>query len=423
MDQDLKLDYYYDDEGQQFSFFKFPKYLIGDFYKGVSLSAKVLYGLMLDRMELSRDNDWRDEEGRIYIIYSVRSIMEDLNISKPTALKLLNELDCETGIGLIEKKRRGQGKPDIIYVKNFIPKSTSKFSGSETKALKTEKNETLDDDFSEVKKFDFKKSNNFTSRGKAEPEVKNLYLSKSSLFTSAGKITEPVEGKNIYPNKTNNKDIDLNDTNSINLSSTISSKDDGLTDDEKNSKSTIIGENSFSYKTLFEDNLLKESICSLTQYTDINENDKDTESMKRMFIEVLFDLLSATKGNDVMIAGNHITYSAAYDKVYEHLEIKDGNVRIEEKVFLKALRNFTEAAKASKIKNTFKYFEACVWSALTETDVSDVADKIYERGKSEAEKSSENHSGRRRSKNQFLDFQQHDYDMKELEKKAKFKSI
>ena len=109
-----------EDRLPQFSFYRVPRLLIKDErFKGLSSDAKLLYGLMLDRMSLSMKNGWLDDENRAYIIYAVENIMEDLGCSKPTCIKVIRELDSDNGIGLIEKKRRGLGKPDIIYVKNF----------------------------------------------------------------------------------------------------------------------------------------------------------------------------------------------------------------------------------------------------------------------------------------------------------------
>ena len=120
MGEPLKFDYYYGVEAEQFSFYRVPRLLIKDErFKGLSSDAKLLYGLMLDRMSLSMKNGWLDDENRAYIIYSVENIMEDLGCSKPTCIKVIRELDTDNGIGLIEKKRRGLGKPDIIFVKNF----------------------------------------------------------------------------------------------------------------------------------------------------------------------------------------------------------------------------------------------------------------------------------------------------------------
>lgn len=120
MGDTINFDYYYGIEAEQFSFYRVPRLLIKDErFKGLSSDAKLLYGLMLDRMSLSMKNGWLDDENRAYIIYTVDAIMEDLGCAKATCVKIMKELDTENGIGLIEKKRRGLGKPDIIYVKNF----------------------------------------------------------------------------------------------------------------------------------------------------------------------------------------------------------------------------------------------------------------------------------------------------------------
>ena len=120
MGEILQLDYYYGIEAEQFSFYRVPRLLIKDErFKKLSSDAKLLYGLMLDRMSLSMKNEWFDDENRAYIIYTIDSIMEDLGCAKEKAVKVLAELDSVKGIGLVEKVRRGLGKPDIIYVKNF----------------------------------------------------------------------------------------------------------------------------------------------------------------------------------------------------------------------------------------------------------------------------------------------------------------
>ena len=120
----MQFEYFYGGEAEQFSFFRIPKLLFRDeAFKSISTDAKVLYGLMLDRMSLSLKNNWMDTEGRVYIIYTIADIMEDMNCADQKAGKLLTELDNNKGIGLIERKRQGLGKPNIIYVKNFVSPS------------------------------------------------------------------------------------------------------------------------------------------------------------------------------------------------------------------------------------------------------------------------------------------------------------
>ena len=110
--------YFYGPQAEQFAFYRIPKALFADpAYRGISTDAKVLYGLLLDRMSLSARNDWLDEQGRVYIIFTVEEVMDALCCADNKATRLLRELE---GVGLIERKRRGLGKPNLIYVKNFV---------------------------------------------------------------------------------------------------------------------------------------------------------------------------------------------------------------------------------------------------------------------------------------------------------------
>ena len=178
----LQLDYYYGIEAEQFSFYRVPHLLIKDErFKKLSSDAKLLYGLMLDRMSLSIKNEWFDEDNRAYIIYTIDSIMEDLGCGKEKAVKVLAELDSVKGIGLVEKVRRGLGKPDIIYVKNFASLAENV---DEKKSENTDK-------ITEVGKSNFKKSEKQTS---GSPEI------------------EPQEVGESNPNYTNYNQTDLNYT-------------------------------------------------------------------------------------------------------------------------------------------------------------------------------------------------------------------
>ena len=116
----MSFGYFYGDQSESYSFYRFPKQLMtGAQFKRLSMDAKVLYGLMLDRMGLSAKNGWHDELGRVYIFYTVAEIQEDFNCGHDRVLRMLAELDAEKGIGLIERKKQGQGKPTMIYVKQF----------------------------------------------------------------------------------------------------------------------------------------------------------------------------------------------------------------------------------------------------------------------------------------------------------------
>lgn len=178
-----EFDYYYGAESEQFSFVRVPRVLFTDkeHFGNLSNEAKLLYGLLLERMSLSRKNNWIDKHNRVYIIFPVEEIEEILDVGHEKALNLLKELDNQSGIGLV-KKRRGLVLPSILYVKNFIihcqqsldstPTSRSTESGSQ-----------------EVGKSDFKKSENQTSANPKNGilEVRNSdtnYIDKNNIEMS-----------------------------------------------------------------------------------------------------------------------------------------------------------------------------------------------------------------------------------------------
>ena len=113
------FDYFYGAQAEQFAFYRVPKVLFtNDRFKYLSAEAKTLYGILLDRVPLSAKNGWIDEQGRVYIICTIEEIMADMNCGNKKAIQLLSDL--EDKVGLIERKRQGLGKPNLIYVKNFI---------------------------------------------------------------------------------------------------------------------------------------------------------------------------------------------------------------------------------------------------------------------------------------------------------------
>ena len=192
MGNQIQFDYYYGVEAEQFSFYRVPRLLIKDErFKGLSSDAKLLYGLMLDRMGLSMKNGWLDDENRAYIIYTIEDIMEDLGCAKGTCVKVLKELDSENGIGLIEKKRRGLGKPDIIYVKNFATVGEKKEKEQGTADGKEPANPDIS---TEVQNLNFKKSKNCTSRSSeiGLPEVQKVDSNYTEQNYTDRNYTNPI---------------------------------------------------------------------------------------------------------------------------------------------------------------------------------------------------------------------------------------
>jgi hypothetical protein len=120
MSEPILSEYFYGDESEEFTYFRIPSLLIKDpKYKHVSTDAKLLYGMLLDRMSLSAKNKWYDDDGRVYIYYTVDEICVDMNCGRDKAMKLLAELDSKKGIGLVVRRKQGQGKPTKLYVKRF----------------------------------------------------------------------------------------------------------------------------------------------------------------------------------------------------------------------------------------------------------------------------------------------------------------
>ena len=118
----MTLDYFYGQAGELFSFFCIPKALFQEQrFQNLSTDAKTLYGILLDRMSLSVKNEWFDKKGRVFIIFTIEEVKRTLRCADNKATRLLREFE---EFGLIERKRRGQGKPCLVYVKNFSSESS-----------------------------------------------------------------------------------------------------------------------------------------------------------------------------------------------------------------------------------------------------------------------------------------------------------
>ena len=127
------LDYFYGTEAEQYTFYRIPKVLFTDpGFRRITADAKILYGLMLDRMGLSIRNNWLDEQERVFIYFTLEEAMDAMCCGHNKAVSLFTELDK---VGLIERKKQGQGRPTKIYVKNFIRKEEVKTSENRKSAL------------------------------------------------------------------------------------------------------------------------------------------------------------------------------------------------------------------------------------------------------------------------------------------------
>ena len=162
----MVFDYFYEEQSESYSFYRIPKMLFTEeIFEALSTDAKVLYGLLLDRISLSRDNGWMDDEGRVYVYYTIKSVKRSMRCANTKACGLLRELD---EFGLIERKKQGLGKPTIIYVKDFTRFRKAELLDSEKQNSVILHTGTLDNRKSETNK---------TEKNNTESNKTNLILS------------------------------------------------------------------------------------------------------------------------------------------------------------------------------------------------------------------------------------------------------
>jgi len=237
------FDYFYGSQSEQFSFFRLPKVIVRDErFKKISSDAKILYGIMLDRMSLSRENHWVDNENRVYIIFTLNEVMKEFECCKRKAVSLMAELDSKSGIGLIEKKKQGLGRPDLIYLKNFIvpidyshtatEEETVEESVGKVLHLKSGKEMHLQDgkemqlqegkevhiqDSKEMHPQDGKDVHLQEGKEMQLQEGKNMHFqSGKEMHLQDSKDVHLQSGMEVQPNNTNNNNTDFTDTESIN---------------------------------------------------------------------------------------------------------------------------------------------------------------------------------------------------------------
>ena len=275
----MTFDYYYVAQAEQFNFIRIPKAMIVDpMFEDLSVNAKLLYGVLLDRMNLSMKNRWFDSENRVYIIYQIAEIMEDFNFSKKTAVRYLNELE---NFGLVEKKRRGLGLPSLLYVKNFV--------------VFQDHSEPDETDFDDVEEDDNLNENMETSRGIQGETSRGVrtYTSRSAdMETSKGVQKETLRGakselqevtkRGPLISKTNSNNININNTkesNNILSNPMVKNAVDGMGREEESifEKYTKMVKDNVDYDVLISRHYLEKSMIdgmvNLIVETIISEND------------------------------------------------------------------------------------------------------------------------------------------------------
>lgn len=240
--QKIQFEYFRGMEAEQYSFYRVPKVLFtAQCFKSLSCEAKVLYGLMLDRMSLSIKNRWFDEEDRVYIIFTVEEVMELLGCGRQKAVKNIAELDTEKGIGLIEKKRLGLGKPNVIYVKNFmimdcpepeceeeheeVHREEQPENSANSQKYENQTSRSMNNGFQEVPESNFQKYENQTS-GSMKSEFQEVPKSDFKSYENQTLGSMKNEPQEVPKSNCNNTDINKTDYNDTDYSYTEFNKTD-----------------------------------------------------------------------------------------------------------------------------------------------------------------------------------------------------
>ena len=311
MEKKMTFNYFYGTEADQFSFYRIPKALFTDsYFKDLSSDAKILYGLMLNRMSLSIKNQWFDDKNRAYIYFSIEDIMELLNCGRNKAIKSMRELDDETGIGLIEKRRQGFGKVNVIYVKTFMPEKTDEKKFEEELEKFKKQTSVENEESTEVYNLNFMKSQNQTSRS-PENKLQEVYISN--------------------PNNTNLSDTEMNDNKSNPIISV----------DEKRFDSDNRSEDYQAYENLVKETIDYESL-EVTHHDDMRQVDE----IVNLIVETVM-----CKNDKILIVSNWYPASLVKKKflmlTYSHIEY-----------VLHCMRGNT-----TKVKNIKKYLLAALFNA------------------------------------------------------------
>ena len=339
---EIEFEYFHGFESEQFAFYRIPKVLFtDDYFKDLSSDAKILYGLMLDRMSLSIKSQWIDKQDRVYIIFTLEQVTKYMNCGKDKGVKILAELDTDKGIGLIERVKQGQGKPTLIYVKSFIIKERPGISQtSEPMESRSAESRNLEYGDAEVLTSEKPKSRVLENRslesGKAEvltsekPKCRVL-KNRSAEFGKADTI-------NTYNNYTEVSDIDYSDTNLINPSYLSRGKPEGQADrmDEIRTYTNII-------KTNVEYDWLMQN-CGIGEQGYIDE-----------IVELMVETISIPKDH-VLIAGAEYPYQLVKAKL---LKVDSSHIEY----VIESLHNNT-----TKVRNIKSYLLTTIYNAPSTID-------------------------------------------------------
>ncbi len=403
----MNLNFYTGEENEVATFYQLPKALIKNpaFIK-LSNNAKILYTLMVDRVSLSKSNNWT-LDGKIYVYFTHEEACKMLNISKRTAVKIFKELEEN----LIENKKQGLNRPNIIFMRNMVDLGLEKgesykFSSahaSKEKELKKE-NKKLKET---VKKLQMKLNEltgltlqeedveNFVTEEQIKktcPEVQKMHHQKCKKNTSRNAEKTLQEVQNMHPINTNTIKTNIIETNNINsFNENIENFERDDNNNYNNNNNYYLTEEETSYEYINENNVteetsydklknknqLKKAIEELIEF-DLNKKLSKGKSEYFSGLKIFRNALNKMLTEKEMYLNNmHVTRSNVYEKVKENLEINyKGNTCLNTLVE-NSLNDFTNGMQKTNVKYPVNYMCSCIWNALLYGDINDYTNTSF----------------------------------------------
>lgn len=402
----LNLPFFLKGEVNTLQFFQFPKILFTEpRLKDLSNDCKILYALMLDRVPLSMKNEWLDEEERVYIIYTNEEACKYLNKSPRTITKMMGDLDTEKGFGLIERKKQGLGKPDLIYVKSLLTLVEESSEKSSKKGTTVEKLSTKSGDLSTASTKNA--VDNYVDNNLA---LQNVPLQSGNSCSSTVEKVACLDKQEFTAIKTDRTNTDQNQTEGLkpilppNPSPTYpqqeETREDGWRDLPKTEKYHLVKSDLETAYARGEDGLY----CLLSNFRsnrskmetlvdillDMETRERhcshydETSPLKfgfratQLYASALTDMLTSEKM--IKTKDQYINYSRLFDKLIPHISHDtDEGIRLDSVVHCTVMA-YREANKLSQIKFPFPYMKSCIWTVLNEGNIRTTADYQYRYG-------------------------------------------
>ena len=371
------FDYYSGEDCEQFRFLKVAKVFFEnpDFFD-LSLAECVLYSVLLELVAYSKMNGWVDEEGHTYVIRSVESLKnrELSRYSTDSIQKFMNNL---ADFGLIEKKRRGQGKPDLIYVKDFTSKKPAKSV--------SEKSDDSCDKISEPEKIGFQKPKKSVSRtGKNRPDrdnyIDNEYIETPSSRQCIGNIykggAEENDGKNdkteFGTQRDYSKPIKVTMVTQADPEIQAEPVNDSLVKDppeirDESANDSLVNDSQDMEKLIVGCDFPDPDMVEAYVRKQVNYEyymDSLTDDYKRVY-EILYNHIVR------MLVGKRDTVTVQ-GADYSHKYVKRMYLRIDENRIMTALQQLAE--KPLKMHNSSGYLDSVLFNVATATEVKEIMD-------------------------------------------------